>query len=47
MRVFPTNKIEQKKSEPELTKIQIITRIVALIVAAVSVFFFFLKILFF
>lgn len=47
MRVFPDKKNREDSDEPELTKIQSVTRIVALIVAFVSVFFFFFKILFF
>lgn len=47
MKVFPNNRIRKIKQEPELSKIQVVTRITALIVALLSVFFFFFKILFF
>ena len=47
MRVFPDKKNREDSDETELDKIQSVTRIVALIVAFVSVFFFFFKILFF
>jgi hypothetical protein len=47
MKVFPRHKAKEEKDEPELSKIQILTRIAALILAFISVFFFFFKILFF
>jgi len=47
MKVFPRRRNKKEKDEPELTKIQVITRILALAVAFLSVFFFFFKILFF
>ncbi|CAG4998987.1 hypothetical protein DYBT9275_02125 [Dyadobacter sp. CECT 9275] len=47
MRILPTNKTRKANTEPELTKVQIVTRVVALLVALISVFFFFFKILFF
>ena len=45
MKVLPS--IKKKKESGELTQIQTISRWVALILAFISVFFFFFKILFF
>jgi hypothetical protein len=47
MRVFPDNKPHKESSEPELTKVETVTRTIALLLALGSVVFFFFKILFF
>lgn len=47
MKVFPEASKLRKPIEPELTKVQRSTRIAARVLAFVSVFFFFIKILFF
>jgi hypothetical protein len=47
MRINPRTKTEKNREEYTLTKTQTITRFVALVMAFVSVFFFFFKILFF
>ncbi|WP_171037826.1 hypothetical protein [Dyadobacter luticola] len=47
MKVLPSKKPRKKLREPELTRLQTITRTIALILAFVSVFVFFFKILFF
>lgn len=46
MKIYPESKREEEQYEPDLTKVQEITRIVALILALGSVSFFFLKIVF-
>lgn len=47
MKVFPSQKVKKKSNDPELTQLQTLTRTIALIIAFVSVFVFFFKILFF
>ncbi|NIJ53644.1 hypothetical protein [Dyadobacter arcticus] len=47
MKVFPSKTSRKKLREPELSRLQTITRTIALILAFISVFVFFFKILFF
>jgi hypothetical protein len=47
MRIFPNLKTKEQNTDPELSGIQATTRVIALLIALLSVLFFFIKILFF
>jgi hypothetical protein len=47
MKAYPQKTVEKKTKETALTVTEKITRIVALVIAFISVYFFFFKILFF
>lgn len=47
MKILPDLKTKKENTDPELSGIQVSTRIAALLIALLSVFFFFFKILFF